>query len=85
MEDSESSVNGFDVLAELIADKCFHGTLPNYPEVIVQGVLNVVVSDLPEVPEAVLEAAKQYFAASLLLALRDRIKAQNAIETQFKN
>jgi hypothetical protein len=86
MEDrSESSINQYDRLAEVIADKVFHGRLPNCPGVIVQGVLNVVASDLPEVPETVMEAAKQYFAECLLLALRDRIAAQDAAERPFQN
>lgn len=75
----------FDKLAELIAEKRFRGRLPNNPEVIVQGMLKTVMKDPPDVPEAILEAAKKDFADCLRQALRDRIKAQDVAESQLPN
>ena len=83
---TESSMSEFDKLAERIADRWYRGKLPNCPSVIVEVLLGTIPdAELPKVPAAVLEAAKRNFSDCLLLALRDRIAAQHAIETQCAN
>ncbi len=89
MDNSESSVNEFDKLAEQIAEKWYGGKLPRCPAVIVRillGTIPDVSTELPKVPAEVIEEAKLRWADALLLALRERITAQDADEkSQFAN
>jgi hypothetical protein len=78
-----SSVNQFDELAAAIAQRWYGGTLLRCPAVIVEAVLKA--TPMPEVPPAVLEESKKRFADALLVALNDRIRAQDAAASQFKN
>lgn len=86
MENS-SSLNEFDELAELIAEKWYGGKLPPYPAAIVQILLGTIPdTELPAVPAEVREEAKKRFADCLSLALADRIRAQSVdAETRLPN
>jgi hypothetical protein len=82
---SESSMNDFDRLAELIAERWYGGNLPNCPTVIACIFLGTL-TDFPAATPEILEAAKRNFADCLSMALRDRIAAQDADEkSQFLN
>jgi hypothetical protein len=71
----------FDKLAQLIADKCFHGALPPYPEIIRDSAMECV-----ECLREADRAHRQYIAEHLLTALTERITAQSvAADSQFKN
>ncbi len=75
-----SSSNDFDQMVETITEKCFHGYLPPYAERI----RNAVMCSLPIVRDAP-EPDRQYFAENLLIALNDRIRAQDVAKNEFKN
>lgn len=72
---------GMDRLVELISQRCFHGVLPPYPEIICAAVVKCVpcVRDADEV-------ITQRFADELYAALRSRLQARkSADETEFLN
>jgi hypothetical protein len=90
MDASENSVNNDCAkLAEVIARRWFDGTLPRCPHIIVQAVLKTVTPDLrllEAIPAGVREEAKRRFADALLVALSDRIAAQDAdAQSPFQN
>jgi len=88
--ETESSMNAYDRMAELIANKWFDGKLPDQPTIMAIVVKLVLrrIRDAelpPEAPAMVIEAAKKGFADCLERALADRIRAQNVAKSEFQN